>query len=185
MSILTVKTIMRTFKDMLEEMPFDKITVISLVERCEISHNTFYYHFQDIYELLDAWIQYETDRIVEGLEDPTDLKAEMKSVFQACKDHSKIVNHILSAVSKERLEYYFFIRTDDSISKYVEKQSIASGKHLTDSQIKSIAEFCRFALAGYFLKFNYVQPTPDVDKYIEHFEWIFDDLVHWSIGNEK
>ena len=182
MSMLTMKTIMRTFGEMIEEMPFDKITVLSLVERCEISHNTFYYHFQDIYELLDAWIQFEKDKIVDSLDDAADIKSELKAIFHACKDNPKIVNHILSALSKERLEYYFFIKTEDSISKYVKEQSIAAGNHLSDEEIKSIAEFCRFALAGYFLKFNYLQPTPDVDKYTEHFGWILDDLVHWSIG---
>ena len=119
MSMLTMKTIMQTFSEMIEEMPFDKITVLALVKRCEINHNTFYYHFQDLYELLDKWIQYEIDKLVKTLEDPTDLKAEMKAVFQACKEYPKIINHILSSLSKEQLEYHFFIKTEDSISKYI------------------------------------------------------------------
>lgn len=119
MSMLTMKTIMQTFSEMIEEMPFDKITVLALVKRCEINHNTFYYHFQDLYELLDKWIQYEIDKLVKALEDPTDLKAEMKAVFQACKEYPKIINHILSSLSKEQLEYHFFIKTEDSISKYI------------------------------------------------------------------
>lgn len=119
MSMLTMKTIMQTFSEMIEEMPFDKITVLALVKRCEINHNTFYYHFQDLYELLDKWIQYEIDKLVKTLEDPTDLKAEMKAIFQACKEYPKIINHILSSLSKEQLEYHFFIKTEDSISKYI------------------------------------------------------------------
>ena len=108
MSMLTMKTIMQTFSEMIEEMPFDKITVLALVKRCEINHNTFYYHFQDLYELLDKWIQYEIDKLVKTLEDPTDLKAEMKAIFQACKEYPKIINHILSSLSKEQLEYRGF-----------------------------------------------------------------------------
>ena len=162
MSMLTMKTIMQTFSEMIEEMPFDRITVLALVKRCEINHNTFYYHFQDLYELLDKWIQYEIDKLVKTLEDPTDLKAEMKAVFQACKEYPKIINHILSSLSKEQLEYHFFIKTEDSISKYIKKQ-----------------------LEGYFLKFNYMQPKPDVDEYVNHFEWIFDDLVHWTLESRE
>ena len=55
MALYTQKAIMRTFQQMLEEMPFDKITVSALVRRCEISSNTFYYHYQDIYSVLE-WI---------------------------------------------------------------------------------------------------------------------------------
>ncbi|RHP08227.1 TetR family transcriptional regulator [Dorea sp. AF36-15AT] len=185
MSMLTMKTIMQTFSEMIEEMPFDKITVLALVKRCEINHNTFYYHFQDLYELLDKWIQYEIDKLVKTLEDPTDLKAEMKAIFQACKEYPKIINHILSSLSKEQLEYHFFIKTEDSIIKYIKKQLEDAGKYLSDEQIQSTAEFCRFALAGYFLKFNYMQPKPDVDEYVNHFEWIFDDLVHWTLESRE
>ena len=57
MALYTQKAILRTFQQMLEEMPFDKITVSALVRRCEISSNTFYYHYQDIYALLEVWLK--------------------------------------------------------------------------------------------------------------------------------
>ena len=44
----TKRIILEEFQCMLREMPFDKITVSALVKRCEISPNTFYYHYQDI-----------------------------------------------------------------------------------------------------------------------------------------
>ena len=47
MANYTHKAILQTFEEMLTEMPFEKITVSALVTRCEISSNTFYYHFQD------------------------------------------------------------------------------------------------------------------------------------------
>ena len=36
MALYTQKAIMRAFGEMLEEMPFDKITVTALVKRCDI-----------------------------------------------------------------------------------------------------------------------------------------------------
>lgn len=55
MALYTKKLILATFREMLSESPFDKITVAALVKRAGISPNTFYYHYQDIYGLLDAW----------------------------------------------------------------------------------------------------------------------------------
>ncbi len=46
MAQYTQKAIIETFEKMLIEMPFDKITVSALVRRCEISSNTFYYHYK-------------------------------------------------------------------------------------------------------------------------------------------
>ncbi len=45
MAQYTKKAILQTFEEMLEKMPFDKMTVSAIVARCEISSNTFYYHF--------------------------------------------------------------------------------------------------------------------------------------------
>ena len=57
MAQYTKKAILQTFQDMLQKNPFDKITVSALVANCEISPNTFYYHFRDIYDLLETWLQ--------------------------------------------------------------------------------------------------------------------------------
>lgn len=56
MANYTQRAIIQTFQDMLKEMPFDKITVSAIVARCDISSNTFYYHYHDIYDLLDTWL---------------------------------------------------------------------------------------------------------------------------------
>ena len=55
MALYTKKLIMTTFQEMLAEMPFDRITVSALVKRAGGSPNTFYYHYQDIYSVLE-WI---------------------------------------------------------------------------------------------------------------------------------
>ena len=80
MALYTQKTIMRAFGEMLEEMPFDKITVTALVKRCDISSNTFYYHYRDIYDLLDAWFHLELGRFTgEGSVRPIPPRSTMCS----------------------------------------------------------------------------------------------------------
>ena len=57
MALSTNRLIMSAFQEMLVEMPFDRITVSALVKRAGVSSNTFYYHYRDIYELLDVWFR--------------------------------------------------------------------------------------------------------------------------------
>lgn len=56
MALYTKKMIMTTFGEMLEEMPFDKITVAALVKRAGVSPNTFYYHYPACRRGTDAGI---------------------------------------------------------------------------------------------------------------------------------
>ena len=44
-------------KELALEKPYDKISISDIAERCGIKRQTFYYHFQDKYELL-VWIYY-------------------------------------------------------------------------------------------------------------------------------
>ena len=42
-----------SLKELLKKKPFDKITIADLTEDCGISRMAFYYHFKDIYDLVE------------------------------------------------------------------------------------------------------------------------------------
>lgn len=62
----TKKVISDVFWQLLEEKPYSKITVQNIVERCQISRNSFYYHFQDIPALVEYSIQEWTEQVIKN-----------------------------------------------------------------------------------------------------------------------
>ena len=48
----TKALISETFREMVRQKGIDKVTVKSLIDACQISRQTFYYHFQDIMEVI-------------------------------------------------------------------------------------------------------------------------------------
>ena len=46
MSQTTKRALAASLKKLLLEKPLDKITVIDIVEDCEVNRQTFYYHFK-------------------------------------------------------------------------------------------------------------------------------------------
>lgn len=61
----TKSDIIHAFWDLLDERPYNKITVKDIVERCQVNRNTFYYHFHDIPELLEETIKSDVDSILQ------------------------------------------------------------------------------------------------------------------------
>jgi probable dihydroxyacetone kinase regulator len=57
MAHTTKRTLSETLKKILQEKSLDKVTVVDIVETSAINRQTFYYHFQDKYELL-VWIYF-------------------------------------------------------------------------------------------------------------------------------
>lgn len=49
----TKQALSETFKTLLEVRRIDKITVKDIVSKCGVNRQTFYYHFRDIYDLME------------------------------------------------------------------------------------------------------------------------------------
>lgn len=56
----TKALILKAFSELLADHDFDKITVTMLVEKCNISRQTFYYHFADVQSLIDWGVKQST-----------------------------------------------------------------------------------------------------------------------------
>lgn len=53
-------------KKLIKDRPFSKITVQDIVAECNINRNTFYYHFENNYDLLSFVYEQEVQNIVES-----------------------------------------------------------------------------------------------------------------------
>ncbi|MBB5182841.1 TetR/AcrR family transcriptional regulator [Catenisphaera adipataccumulans] len=63
MADFTKVAIMKTFLEYLNKKPFNKITVKDIVKDTGVNRNTFYYHFTDIYDLLEKTVSYSLNNL--------------------------------------------------------------------------------------------------------------------------
>ena len=61
MSKFTKQRIMDAFLSLLNKKSLDKLTVKDIIEKAEVNRNTFYYYFEDIYDLLHAVFKQKFD----------------------------------------------------------------------------------------------------------------------------
>lgn len=94
MANYTKTLIIETFENMVERMPFDKITVTALIKECNIGRNTFYYHYEDIYALLDDILIKILKKYDDSVKE-TDWKDVFKSLLKSCKENKNKVYNIL------------------------------------------------------------------------------------------
>ena len=125
----TQKFIMSTFMQLLENESLDKITVRDIVEECEINRNTFYYHYSDIYDLLDDVFLVEYERAARFV-----LK------------YKKAILHIYDSKKRDVLQNYLETLAFSFISRFVKKE--ADGYGLPDEDIDYITGFYTHAIVG-------------------------------------
>lgn len=178
MARYTQRLIMSTFEQMLAEMPFDKITVSALVKRCDISPNTFYYHYQDIYALLNAFLESRFGQYTQ-----CDYLAEKgwrtatKEMLADCKRSEKLIYHIYNSLSRDVLERYVFTITDDVFYRQVKRAAAEQHSAATDARLHEIAGICRYAFLGFFLKFLWNRMDDDIDKSVDSLGELFAGFV--------
>lgn len=60
-STITKRALSAALKQLMEEKPFEKISIADICELCNMNRKSFYYHFKDKYDLIN-WI-YDTEFI--------------------------------------------------------------------------------------------------------------------------
>ena len=66
MSDITKRALEESLKNLLLQKPLDKITISDIAADCGISRMTFYYHFKDIYDLVEWTCMEDARRALEG-----------------------------------------------------------------------------------------------------------------------
>ncbi len=54
---LTKQAIVKGTKELVEQVPFERISVTEIAKRCGINRNTFYYYFRDKYDVMELIFQ--------------------------------------------------------------------------------------------------------------------------------
>lgn len=143
----TQKFIMSTFMQLLEGESLDKITVRDIVEECEINRNTFYYHYSDIYDLLDDVFRVETEKFMsEDIDENTTFGEEYERAACFVLKYKRAILHIYDSKKRDVLQNYLETLAFSFISRFVKKE--ADGYGLPDEDIDYITGFYTHAIVG-------------------------------------
>lgn len=183
MANYTKKAILSNFEQMLIEMPFDKITVSALVERSEISSNTFYYHFRDIYDLLDVWLAEQKKVFFEEVEDAADWTSCLKTALKKLRDHPKIVYHVFDSLSRERIEQFVFVVLEKEFYSAI-KESVGN-LSVSEETLQDLSAFCCFSTFGFFMKYLWDHMNAEIDESVDRISKTFDGVIEYVIRKSK
>lgn len=148
-SNLTQNAIKSSFLKLLNERPLDKISVKDIVEDCGVNRNTFYYHFQDIYALVESIFEEETSRVIQSTSIQEDWQEAFIEATRFAMENKRAIYHIYHSITREQLENYLLRVSDDLMNRFVRKQ--AEGLVVSQEDIHYIASFYKHAIAGILL----------------------------------
>ena len=121
----TTKYVLETsLKKLLLSKPIDKITINDLTSDCGISRMAFYYHFKDIYDLIE-WVCVEDGK--KALQDKKTYdtwQEGLLQIFEAVMENKPFILNVYRNVSREKIESYLHKLTYSLIVGVVEEKSM-------------------------------------------------------------
>ena len=150
MSKYTQKAIMKTFLEMLEYKSLDKITIKDIIEKEEINRNTFYYYFDDIYDLIDKIFEAELNDVLKMTKEDSSFYDAYVRNAAIIFDHKQAISHIYHSKSSEIVRQYIEKVTTVFVERFVRKE--AEGRHLSEEGVEFITFFYSSAIVASTLR---------------------------------
>ncbi|MCH5256341.1 MAG: TetR/AcrR family transcriptional regulator C-terminal domain-containing protein [Lachnospiraceae bacterium] len=154
-SLNTKKMFSEALKRALEQKPLSKISVSEIVSDCGVNRKTFYYHFENINDLLKWIIRQEAIEVVKEMEAITDYEKTILFVIDYIDINEDIIKNIYS-MGKYELKQFFY-------PDFVEIMGVIIENAIQSMQVAVPQDFKEF-----LIKFN----TDAVSDLLQ--EWILD-----------
>ena len=175
----TKNLIREVFIEMLNEKPLAKITVTDIAKKCEINRNTFYYHYQDIYEILSEIFQKEIQKVIDEYNDTLSWEESFLLAAEFALENKRAIYHIYNSVRREELEDYIYNVAGNIMTRYVEKKS--EGIPASEGDKNLIATFYQSALTEMVLRWIEGGMEEDTDIIIRRIGQLFNGNIKLSL----
>ncbi len=181
MSEITKKALAASFMKLLNQTTLDKITIKDIVDECGVNRNTFYYHFQDVYALMDWIFITEAKRVIDENKTYDNWQQGFLQSANYLLENKKLVYHAYNSLSREQLERYLYNITDNIMLNFVNEK--AKDLNVSEEDRKFLADFYKYALVGLVLEWIRTGMKEDPQIAIDKMSKICDGHIRNALQN--
>lgn len=117
----TKKTLAKELKRLMLKKSITKITVTELTDNCNLNRKTFYYHFIDIYDLLEWSLQQDAIDILKNFDLQTNFEQAALFVMNYVEKNRHIINCAINNVAISQIKAFFTNNFHDLVEMNIKK----------------------------------------------------------------
>jgi probable dihydroxyacetone kinase regulator len=116
---MTKQLMANSLKKLMLEKPLNKISIRELVEDCGVNRQTFYYHFQDIYGLLEWILEKEVLSIIDDNDKFLTWQEAGLYLLKYMEDNSTILLCALNSLGRSAIKTFLYSDVKNVATKYI------------------------------------------------------------------
>ncbi len=165
MSQITKRALEQSLKNLLLKKPLTKITINDIAEDCGINRMTFYYHFKDIYDLVEWSCLEDAQKALEEKKTYETWQQGFLQIFEAVRKNKPFVMNVYHCVHREQIEKYLKPLVDRLILDVVNEEAV--GITVRESDKEFIAQVYSYIFIGLMLDWIKEDMREDPEKIVE------------------
>ena len=181
MNNITKNALEESLKKFLLQKPLDKITISDLTTDCGISRMAFYYHFKDIYDLVEWSCVEDGTKALQGKKTYDSWTEGLTQIFEAVLENKPFIMNVYRNVDRERMERYLYHLTYDLIVGVVQEKS--KDLDISGEDKKFIANFYKYGFVGIMLEWIQEGMKADIEELVNKMSLTLHNTVTTSIHN--
>ena len=142
----TEDLIKKEFMNLLDKKTLNKITVTELAKKCDIERKTFYYHYENLEQLIKEIFESELDVVIGEFNENLSWEDSFILAEKFILENKKAIRHIYYSDYKANIEKYVYSMADEVITKYV--KHISKATRAKEVDINLISYFYQCALSS-------------------------------------
>lgn len=170
-----------SLKRLLLKKPLDKITITDITTDCGISRMAFYYHFKDIYDLVEWSCVEDGTKALQGKKTSESWTEGLTQIFEAVLENKPFIMNVYRNVDRERMERYLYHLTYDLIVGVVQEKS--KDLDISGEDKKFIANFYKYGFVGIMLEWIQEGMKEDIEELVNKMSLTLHNTVTTSIRN--
>lgn len=170
-----------SLKRLLLKKPLDKITITDITTDCGISRMAFYYHFKDIYDLVEWSCVEDGTKALQGKKTYDSWTEGLTQIFEAVLENKPFIINVYRNVDRERMERYLYHLTYDLIVGVVQEKS--KDLDISGEDKKFIANFYKYGFVGIMLEWIQEGMKEDIEELVNKMSLTLHNTVTTSIRN--
>lgn len=173
MSNITKRALEQSLKNLLLQKPLNKITINDITEDCGINRMTFYYHFKDIYDLVEWACMEDASKALKKKKTHDTWQEGFVQIFHAVRENKPFVVNVYHCVDREQVERYLKPLTDSLLMGVVEEQSV--GMVVREEDKAFIAKVFSYAFVGLMLDWIKEDMKEEPEQLVSRFALVIQD----------
>lgn len=168
LSLKTKQTLAKALKQIMEKKSLSKITINELTSACHLNRNTFYYYFQDIYDLLKWFLEQEAIEVIKKFDLIQDTEEAFRFIMRYIEDNKSIINCAYDSMGYEQLRFFLYKDLFDVMHKTINEGEKAMNISVNEEFKDFMTEFYTAAIASTIIDWIKNRSTKDRETAIQN-----------------